>query len=225
MKKLNLIGHKFGRLTPVLRLFGNRQERASWECLCDCGNEVTIVTNQLTSGRTKSCGCLKNEINSKRLTKNLAGKRFGRLFVICRKGTSPDHFAIWECLCDCGKKHNVISHNLLNGKVTSCGCYRKHYLSKIRIGEKHPRWKNGVTPKNRLIRSSAEYALWRISVFVRDDYTCVSCGVRGGVRGCVLNAHHIKPFATYPYLRFAIDNGETLCDDCHRKEHFYKEVN
>ena len=59
MKKLNLIGHKFGRLTPVLRLFGNRQERASWECLCDCGNEVTIVTNQLTSGRTKSCGCLK----------------------------------------------------------------------------------------------------------------------------------------------------------------------
>ncbi len=90
-----------------------------------------------------------------------------------------------------------------------------------RTGEKNPRWKGGITPKNKLLRSSVEYVLWRESVFKRDDYTCVSCGVRG----CVLNAHHIKPFATYPYLRFAIDNGETLCDDCHRKEHFYKEVN
>ncbi len=93
-------------------------------------------------------------------------------------------------------------------------------MSESRRGEKSCRWKGGITPQNKLIRASAEYALWRESVFVRDDYTCVACGIRG----CVLNAHHIKPFATHPYLRFAIDNGSTLCEPCHRNVHFYKEA-
>ncbi len=92
---------------------------------------------------------------------------------------------------------------------------------RLRKGDKSPRWKGGVTPINRLLRRRIEYQLWRESVFKRDDYTCVKCGVRG----CTLNAHHIKPFATYPQLRLAIDNGETLCDKCHHNIHFYKEAN
>jgi 5-methylcytosine-specific restriction endonuclease McrA len=62
--------------------------------------------------------------------------------------------------------------------------------------------------------------LWRESVFKRDNYTCVWCGAKnkkGNGKTVVLNADHIKPFALYPELRFAIDNGRTLCVDCHRK--------
>lgn len=63
-----------------------------------------------------------------------------------------------------------------------------------------------------IIRRSNEYKLWRTSVFVRDGFTCVFCGVVGGR----LNADHIKPFSLFPELRLAIDNGRTLCEPCHR---------
>lgn len=73
-------------------------------------------------------------------------------------------------------------------------------------------WKGGITGINRLIRSSFEYRLWRESVFKRDNWTCTECGKKGGE----LNADHIKPFSQYPELRFAIDNGRTLCINCHK---------
>lgn len=75
------------------------------------------------------------------------------------------------------------------------------------------RSKHAVTPLIERLRKTAEYILWRKSVFERDNFTCVFCLQRGGI----LNADHIKPFAHYPELRFAIDNGRTLCQTCHRK--------
>lgn len=79
-------------------------------------------------------------------------------------------------------------------------------------GKEHHSWKGGVNDINNTIRNSKESKLWRVAVFERDDYTCRFCGVRGGT----LNADHIKPFAYFPELRFAIDNGRTLCVPCHR---------
>ena len=92
-------------------------------------------------------------------------------------------------------------------------------MSEAHKGDKAPNWKGGVSPKNWLIRSSIEYRLWRESVFSRDHWNCQNCGERG-----YMHAHHIKPFSKYPELRFAIDNGITLCKQCHKQLHQAKET-
>lgn len=87
-------------------------------------------------------------------------------------------------------------------------------------GANHPQWKGGATEKNKKIRTSLEYKVWRRAVFERDDYTCVWCGVRGAY----IEADHIKPFAFFPELRFNLDNGRTLCRPCHIKTDTYAQA-
>jgi len=58
---------------------------------------------------------------------------------------------------------------------------------------------------------------WRKDVFERDDYTCQECGKKGGY----LQAHHIKGWTEYPDLRRDLNNGVTLCIDCHKKTDNY----
>ena len=87
------------------------------------------------------------------------------------------------------------------------GCHPPHIF-----GEKHYNWKGGITPIIMKIRTSKEYNIWRVSVFQRDNYTCQMCNKIGG-KLCV---HHIKSFSKYPELRFDINNGQTLCLDCHK---------
>lgn len=90
-------------------------------------------------------------------------------------------------------------------------------LSEIHKGNKSYLWKGGLTEKNKVIRNSFEFRLWREQVYKRDNYTCLICNKRGGY----LNADHIKPFSLYPELRFELSNGRTLCIECHRKTDTY----
>lgn len=87
-------------------------------------------------------------------------------------------------------------------------------------GEKNPRWKGGSGTIRRQLMQQIEYRLWREAVFERDDYTCQMCLSRG----TRIHADHIKPWATYPELRYAIDNGRTLCIPCHYFVTYGKEI-
>lgn len=91
-----------------------------------------------------------------------------------------------------------------------------------RRGNKSPLWKGGTSQINDLIRHSLEYRIWRRAVFQRDNYTCTNCGAKSGQGKTVkLNADHIKPFAYFPDLRFDINNGRTLCVQCHKQTPTY----
>ena len=55
---MDLTGKKYGLLT-VLSEAERRKKKRRWNCLCDCGNEKVVDQWALTSGMTKSCGCLR----------------------------------------------------------------------------------------------------------------------------------------------------------------------
>ncbi len=142
-----------------------------------------------------------------------AYKNNGRKY--CSKSCSNKHNPTKYWL---GKKRSPISEG--HRKIISLthkGTKRSEETKDKMRGKNNPSWKGGVTPINMKIRNSKEYKIWREAVFERDNYTCRFCGERGGK----LNADHIKPFAYFPELRLAIDNGRTLCVSCHKKTDTY----
>lgn len=110
------------------------------------------------------------------------------------------------------------------GKINSIETRRK--MAENKTGTQNPNWKGGISTEYQLQRASMECKIWRVSVFERDNYTCIWCKKKGGwskeeKRQIVLNADHIKSFLWFPDLRFDINNGRTLCYDCHKKTDTY----
>lgn len=69
---IDLTELKFGRLSVKRR--SNQRNKYNvplWECVCDCGNVVNVLTGNLKSGNTQSCGCL-NRDNTIQRNKNNA---------------------------------------------------------------------------------------------------------------------------------------------------------
>lgn len=67
IKRLNFQkGQRFGRLS-VIGVHGKSKYRTkggyeiTWECRCDCGNLHVVKGHGLKSGRTRSCGCFRDE--------------------------------------------------------------------------------------------------------------------------------------------------------------------
>lgn len=70
MKRAELTGQRFGRFTVIglgkVKKNCNGNNVYYWECKCDCGNTRYLLTNTLTSGISKSCGCLQRELQSQK---------------------------------------------------------------------------------------------------------------------------------------------------------------
>lgn len=60
-KPVDLTGKRFGRLLVIERC-GHIGKNRAWTCVCDCGETRKVTSGALTSGHSKSCGCLQREI-------------------------------------------------------------------------------------------------------------------------------------------------------------------
>lgn len=56
-RPLDLTGHKYGHLTVIERAGRTKDGKIAWKCICDCGNETIVSSNNLRTGNIKSCGC------------------------------------------------------------------------------------------------------------------------------------------------------------------------
>ena len=118
----DLIGQKFGRLTVLERVGSTDQNKATWKCKCECGNEIIVPTGSLTSGNTTSCGCYMKERIRQTQQIHLEGQKFGLLTVIKELPISHRGCVVWLCQCDCGNSCETITTDLTSGSKKSCGC-------------------------------------------------------------------------------------------------------
>jgi hypothetical protein len=64
-KFIDRTGQVFGRLRVVERVSHPSGKGVFWKCFCNCGKEVVVVANSLTTGNTTSCGCYHKEVITK----------------------------------------------------------------------------------------------------------------------------------------------------------------
>lgn len=55
-------GDRYGRLLVIKHGGKDHRNKHLWLCLCDCGNEKVVVSDNLSSRKSKSCGCLRAEV-------------------------------------------------------------------------------------------------------------------------------------------------------------------
>lgn len=98
MTRLELQGRRFGMLVvneAAESRLTSSGAKGMWRCRCDCGNESIVETSKLTSGHTKSCGCLRRIIGSGRSTHgkrdSYSYKTWASMFQRCENKRNPSY--------------------------------------------------------------------------------------------------------------------------------------
>lgn len=141
----NLTGKIFNRLFVLGRApsaLNGVSQITCWWCICSCPNHtiLSVRVNNLTSGNTKSCGCLNIEKSTERIMKigqafasDLTNQRFGKLTALFPTKERKHNSVVWVCKCDCGRMHKVHATELKRGGTQSCGCLKEsHGVLKIK---------------------------------------------------------------------------------------------
>jgi hypothetical protein len=145
----------------------------------------------------------------------------------CNKGKEKGDYT--KCL--------ICSNEIYQSKSRKNRGNGKYCSNKCRIlgsfGKKNPSWKGGISSFKKRITQSYKYKLWRQKILIRDEFKCKKCGSVDKLR-----VHHIKRFSKIikdikdymPLLNlfdacmiyiplWDINNGTTLCYNCHKKIH------
>lgn len=139
------VGEKYNRWTILEIDVINPKSKAKHppkmaKCQCECGTIRYKEYRDICRGRSKSCGCLRNEqVAERNIQQGLIpiGTKFGHLTVIedlgLRQQNSRNKKARWsKCLCDCGTVIEVLNNNLKSGNTQSCGCIKSRGETIIR---------------------------------------------------------------------------------------------
>ena len=144
-KKIDLTGQRFGRLVVIGR---SEEKRSYWNCKCECGNEIIVRGDSLRSGHTKSCGCYKDEMASKKFKEKWKDEEYRQM-------------------------QSELSSKKLKEKWQDEE-YRQMQSDKMR--EQNPNWKGGITPISNFLRSLPVVSQWFDDSKKQVNYTCELIG-------------------------------------------------
>lgn len=92
----NLLDKRFERLV-VIGYVGRKSGQSVWLCDCDCGGSASVSASSLTSGRTRSCGCLNRETSSERFRKHDKSQEdLWRRWKLIIRRTTDKNFALYH---------------------------------------------------------------------------------------------------------------------------------
>lgn len=204
-----------------------------------CGNDFTCQSWRKTAGccishgkfKIKSQICLNcgNEFKPRQELHNGKPAKYcsKKCADIAKIGINNYPYTRIKKICViCGTEFDVIPFRQFTKHTCSKECHiewlKKRIISlktRIKISKSHLKekaynWKgdNATRIERKTLMSHMDYRIWRLSIFNRDNFTCQNCGKRN----TYLQAHHIKPWSLYPNLRYDINNGITLCKECHK---------
>lgn len=197
-------------------LLSKRYERMSQKLkyICSCGNVGGISFGKFMAGQRCSI-CAKN----KKLTYSDVNKTFTQYGceLLSKAYANANQRLLY--ICSCGGKALITFSKFKSGqRCRQCKNKKISTSNSVprpeRRGQNHPNW-TGNGKENEQQRRHFEYKLWRKSVFQRDVFTCQLCKEQK----TYLQAHHLNSFADNVDLRISLDNGITLCGDCHENFH------
>lgn len=115
----------------------------------------------------------------------------------------------------CNKHNDRIQYMSLTCARKGIKCWHC-YIESV-SGENSQNWKSELTEEDRILsRQYPEYKAWVYDVFNRDCYTCQICGIHSGTP---FNAHHLDGYNWCVDKRLDVNNGITLCEECHKEFH------
>lgn len=183
-------------------------------CKCSNGHIVKISYNNFLQG--KRCKCCHYE----QMSKDRALKLETVISKIHNNGFtfvgSEQPFKNAESYVEyyCPNNHLVktkAKYVMRQDKIPCKECFIESVS-----GENSIWWNESLSDEERAKRRDKDESKhFRKQVFIRDNFTCIKCGVEGGR----LNAHHINSYNWDIENRANIDNGVTLCECCHREFH------
>lgn len=129
MKFSNLSGKIFGRWT-VTSPVKNKHGRFSWKCMCKCGNKGRVDGVMLRAGKSKSCGCYRNDVVAKRSF--VHGHSINR--------TASREYQTWSKMISRCENQNDIEYKNYGGRgISVCKRWRKSFLSFFKSMGKKPK--------------------------------------------------------------------------------------
>ena len=142
--RLDLRGRRNGRLVAVAPAGVAPDNHALWRCVCDCGGEKIIASNNFRESATKSCGCLRSEAQAARRLRDGVWNE-GKSYAIndgerCYKtrhgwakaairhyGNKCERCGWAEARCDAHHRHEKAKgglHTIANAIILCPNCHR-----------------------------------------------------------------------------------------------------